>query len=155
MTDPRTLAAIGLVLLILAIVFSTTTWEIEEEETYYTQEPYQHEEQLIRERQVTKWPWPWQKATQVQFLVKNTAILEGTFVYEFHFDNGKDVRTKTEEVSLLAGGSETITVDSPLAGISTVKLEVIPPQKLVPQKRTVTKKVKIWQYLPKLLPILK
>jgi len=155
MPDPRALAAIGFVLLVLAIVFSTTTWEIEEEEIYYTQESYLHEEQPQDEKQVTKWPLPWQNATQVQYSVTNTDVREGTFLYKFYFDNGEELKSKKVEVNLLAGESEIITVDSPLAGISTVKLEVVPPYKSVPHTRTVTKKVNIWQYLPKLLPLVK
>ena len=152
--DPRILGG-GFALLILAIAFSTITWDIDVEETFYTQVPYTHEEELERERQVTKWPWPWQKQTQVQYSVKNTSTYAGTFVYKFHFDNGKYLKTKTEEVYLLPGSSESLIVNSSLAGVSTLKPEVIPPNKSVPQTRTVKKKVNVWQYLPHLLPLLK
>lgn len=146
---------VAFAILIVAIIFSTVTWEIDVEETYYTQEQYTHEETFERERQVTKWPWPWQKATQVQYSVKNTAPYAGTFVYKFHFDNGKYLKTKTTELYILPESSETLIVDSPLAGISTFELEVVPPHRNVPQTRTVKQKVNVWGYLPHLLPFIK
>jgi hypothetical protein len=96
-----------------------------------------------------------QNATQVQYSVKNAAARAGTFVYKFHFDNGKYLKTKTAEVYLLPRSSETLIVDSPLAGVSTLNFEVISPNESVPQTRTIKKTVNVWRYLPHLLPFLK
>ena len=138
--------AIGLVL--AAIIMSTVTWEIEVVETYYVEEPYSYEQELVREKQVTNWPWFWQDVTQVQYLVKNTDVAEGTFNLNFLFDDGINSRTKIKEVTILPGEEKAVTMNSPLPDVSTVSLNVVPPNKSVPKQRTVKKTVNTWYYLP-------
>jgi len=145
---------IALFLVIAAIIMSTVTWEVEEVETYFTSEPYTYEKSLIRENQVRNFPWI-NEVTRVQYMVKNTDAHEGTFNLNFIFDNGEETRTRTKTVDILAGEEKAVMIDSPLKGKSTVTLNVIPPNKSIPQERTVTKKVNVFDYLWQLIPLFK
>jgi len=146
--NPQLIIYTAIALVVAAIILTTVTWEIEEVETYYTTEPYSYEQELVREKQVRNFPFFWQKVTQIQYLVKNTDVKDGTFVLNFLFDNGTDSKTKTEKVTLLSGEEKAVTINSPLSGVSTVSLNVVPPNKLVPQQRTVKKTVNAWHYIP-------
>ena len=146
--NPQLIIYTAIALVVAAIILTTVTWEIEEVETYYTTEPYSYEQELVREKQVRNFPFFWQKVTQIQYLVKNTDVKDGTFVLNFLFDNGTDSKTKTEKVTLLSGEEKAVTINSPLSGVSTVSLNVVPPNKLVPQQRTVKKTVNAWYYIP-------
>ncbi len=53
-------------LVVAALIMSTVTWEIEEVETYYVDEPYSYKQELVREKQVRNLPWFWQEVTQTQ-----------------------------------------------------------------------------------------
>ena len=141
---------IAIALVFAAVLFTTHTWEIDVTETYYVEEPYSYEQEVVREKQVPNMPWFWQQVTQVQYLVKNTDAKKGSFVLNFLFDDGINSETKTETVIILPGEAKAITINSPLLGVSTVSLNVIPPNKLVPQQRTVKKKVNTWEYLKEL-----
>ena len=79
-------------------------------------------------------------------MVKNTDVQDGKFTLNFIFDNETETKTSTEKVDILAGEEKAITADSPLHGKSTVTLNVVPPNKAVSQKRTVTKTVNGWDY---------
>lgn len=136
--------AVGIV--IAAIILSTTTWDVEEVETYFTYEPYTYEQALVREDQVRKFPW-FSEVTRVQYIVKNTDVKVGEFDLNFIFDNGTDIETRTETVAIRAGEEKAVTVDSPLKGVSKVSLNVIPPKKSIPQERIITKKVNGWDYI--------
>ncbi len=138
---------IGVFGTILAVMLATTiTWEVEEIETYFTSEPYTYEHSLVREEQTPKFLW-FGGVTQVQFIVRNTDIREGTFVLNFVFDNGEITETKTETVRILAGEKRAVTMDSPLKGKSSVTLNIIPPNKSIPNERTVMKKVTVLDYI--------
>ena len=100
------------------------------------------------EKQVTNWPWFWQNVTQVQYLVKNTDVAEGTFNLNFLFDDGINSRTKTKELRILPGEEKAVTMNSPLPDVSAVSLNVVSPTKSVLKQRTVKKKVNAWYYLP-------
>jgi hypothetical protein len=145
--------AIGLV--VAAIILTTITWEIDVQETRYIQEPYTYEEELIREKQVINWPWFWQKATEVQYSVKNTDTDEGTFILNFLFDNGSDSDMETKKVKLMPGEGDVVKVKSPLSAVSKVSIDVTPPFRSVPQLVTVKKKVNGWYYFPFLRPLFK
>ncbi|MFH1016463.1 MAG: hypothetical protein V1771_05635 [Chloroflexota bacterium] len=136
----------GLALLIVAIMWSTTTWDVPVVETYYTSQPYNYEQSFVRVNQVRNFPWI-NEVTQVQYMVKNTDTQKGTFLLNFIFDNGTDTGTKTSMVDILAGEQKAVSMDSPLNGESKVTLKVVPPNKSFPQQRTVTKKVNGWDYL--------
>ncbi len=73
---------------------------------------------------------------------------DGTFVLNFLFDDGSDSKVKTEKVKILSGEEKAVTINSPLAGVSTVLLNVVPPNKSVLQQRTVKKTVNVWYYIP-------
>lgn len=146
--NPQLIISTAIALVVAAIIMTTVTWEIEEVETYYIDEPYSYEQELVREKQVRNFPWVWQKVTQIQYLVKNTDVKDGTFILNFLFDNGSDSKTKTEKVTILSGEEKAVTINSPLSGVSTVSLNVVPPNKLVPQQRTVKKTVNAWYYIP-------
>ena len=138
----------AIALVIAAILMSTITWEIDVVEPYYTSEPYQYEQTLVREKQVIDWPRFWQTATQGQYLVKNNESIDGIFTLNFVFDNGADSKTKTKKVEILAGEEKAVTMKSTLAGLSTITLNVVPPNKSELQDRTVKKTVSTWYYLP-------
>jgi hypothetical protein len=140
--------AVVVAVIVAAILMSTVTWQIDVVEPYYTSEPYHYEQTLVREKQVTKLPWFWQTATQAQYLVKNTEGKDGTFTLNFLFDDGTNSRTKTMRVEILAGEQKAVTITSPLTGVSTISLSVVPPNKSELQYRTVKKTVNAWYYLP-------
>jgi hypothetical protein len=75
-------------------------------------------------------------------------VKEGTFTLNYLFDNGVDSKVKTKKVKLLPGEVESVTINSPLSGVSKVTLNVAPPHKSVPQQVTVKKTVNAWYYLP-------
>ena len=135
-------------LVVTVMVITTVTWEIEVEETRYVNEPYTSEQELVREKQVTNYPWFWQDVTQVQYLIKNTDVKEGTFTLNCLFDNGIDSEVKTKKVKLLPGEVESVTINSSLSGVSKVSLNVAPPNKSVSRQVTVKKTVNAWYYLP-------
>lgn len=141
---------IALALLIVVIMLTTTTWDVPVVETYYTSQPYTYEQSFVRVNQVRNFPWI-NEVTQAQYMVKNTDTQKGTFALNFIFDNGTDTATKTTSVDILAGEQKAITMDSPLKGNSEVTLKVIPPNKSIPQQRTVTKKVSGWDYLGRVI----
>lgn len=146
--DPRVIIGGAIGLVVAAMILTTVTWEIEVEETYYTKEPYSYEQELVREKQVSMIPWFWIKVTQTQYIIKNIDVEEGTFTLNFLFDNGTDSEIRTKKVKLSPGEMETITMNSPLSGVSKVSLNVAPPNKTVPQQRTVKKTVNGWYYIP-------
>lgn len=153
--DARAILSVVIVLVIAAIVLTTTTWEIEVDEPYYTSEPYNYEQTLVREKQVIRWPWFWQTTTQGQYLVNNNEGIDGIFTLNFLFDNGTNSKTETKKVEILAGEEKAVSIESPLAGVSTISLNVVPPNKSELQYRTVKKKVTTWQYLSGLMFLLK
>lgn len=120
--------------------------DVQEVETYFTSKPYTYEASFVRVNQVRKFPWIFE-VTQAQYIVKNTDLQEGTFGLNFIFDNGADTGTRTEKVTIRASEEKAMTVDSSLKGVSKVTLNVIPPNKSIPQQRTVTKKVNVWNYI--------
>ena len=144
--NPQAIIGTAIALVFGAIIMNTATWEIEEVETYYADEPYSYKQELVREKQVPNSPWLWQEVTQIQYLVKNTDVKDGTFALNFLFDDGSDSRTKTEKVTILSGAEKSVTMNSPLLYESTVSLNVIPPNKSVPHQRTVKRTVNTWQY---------
>lgn len=146
--NPQTIIPTAIFLVVAAIIMSTVTWEVEEVETYYADEPYTYKQELVREKQVPNLPWFWQEVTQTQYLVKNTDVKDGTFVLNFLFDDGSDTKTRTEKVTILSGEEKAVTMNSPLLGVSIVSLSVVPPNKRVPQQRTVKKTVNAWDYFP-------
>jgi len=145
----QTIVGIGLGIFVFSIIMSIP-WEVEEVETYFTYEPYTYEKSLVRVNQIRKFPWIYE-VTQAQYIVKNTDAEKGTFDLNFIFDNGAETETKTETVDILAGEEKAITIDSSLKGESTVTLNVIPPKKSIPHERTVTKKVKGWDYIGRVI----
>ncbi len=135
MNQPIIGTAIALV--VAAILMTTITWEIDVEETYYIQEPYSYEQELVREKQVPNTPFFWWEVTQVQHLVKNNDMKEGTFVLNYLFDDGVNTKTKTKKVIILSGEEIAETMNSHLFGVSTVSLNIVPPNNTVPQQRPV------------------
>ncbi len=147
--------SVVIALVVSAIVLTTVTWEIEVQEPYYTTEPYQYEQAFVRERQVTDWPRFWRQVTEAQFLVKNAEGIDGVFTLNFRFDSVSDSDTRTERIEVLAGEGKIVTIRSTLAGVSTISLNVVPPNKSELQYRTVKKKVNGWQYLHSLMFLVK
>jgi hypothetical protein len=140
------LTAFGL--LIAAIVLTSYTWQIPVIENYTTEVPYQYKQELVRTQQVSEAIWFWNKVTQVQYIVTNLDTKDGTYTLNFFFDNGTNSSTKTTRVDILAGENKEITMNSPLHGESNISLNVVPPNTLVIQQRTVQKTVNTWNYVP-------
>lgn len=145
MQNPQTIVGIAIALFIAGIVFFLPIGEVEEVVTYYTSEPLTYEKSLVRETQVSRWIF-WE-ATEVQYMVKNTDIIDGVFTLNFVFSDEKDTKSSTKRITILAGAQEAIKEVSPLSGVSTVTLNVIPPSKSVPHENTITKKVTLWDKL--------
>lgn len=146
--DPRIVipGAIGLV--VALIILSSPLIDVEEVKTDIVYQSYSYEQSLIRERQIEKFIFPWfAEVTQAQYMVKNTDAQKGTFVFNFIFDNGVETRTLTEKEDILAGENKAVTVDSPLRGKSTSRLNVIPPTRAMPEQRSIKKKVSAWEFL--------
>lgn len=133
-------------LVVALIILTTVTWQVPEDEIYYTYTPFTYEQHLVRENQVRNFPWIHEE-TQAQYVVTNTDASEGTFVLNFTFDNGSQIQTKTEKVDILAGEEKAVTINSPLSGNSKVALNVIPADYANPQHQTVYKTVHVWNYL--------
>ena len=132
--------------LIAAIVLTTATWPIDQVETYYTAQPYTYNESEVLEKQVRNFPWI-NEVTQAQYIVQNTDLNEGKFVINFIFNNGNETATRTKTVGILGGEQQALTMNSPLKGISTIVLNVIPPNYMIPHQRTVQKMVNGWDYV--------
>lgn len=145
MNHATTIISIAIGILIASIILSTSTWEVQEEETYITYKPYTYEQSVVRVQQVRKLLIF--QVTQAQYMVKNTDIQDGKFTLNFIFDNGTETKTSTKKVDILAGEKKAITVDSPLHGKSTITLNIVPPNKEISQERTVTKTVNGWDYV--------
>ena len=148
MNGPQAIIGTVIGLVFAAILLTTITWEIDVVEPYYTKEAYHYEQTFVREKQVPNFPWFWQEVTQAQYLVKNTDDKDGTYTLNFLFDNGTNSETETMEVDIMSGEEKAITVNSPLTGVSTISLNVVPPNKLVLQQRTIKKRVNTWYYVP-------
>lgn len=142
---------IAIALLIAGMIFFVPIGEVEEVEITYTTEPLEYEKSLIRESQVSRLIF-WE-ATEVQYIVKNTDEIDGMFTLNFTFNNEKEIKTSTKRISILAGTQEAVTEVSPLNGVSSVILTVVPPNKSVRHENTVTKKVTTWDRLRELRSI--
>ena len=132
--------------LIAAMVLTTATWPIDQVETYYTPQPYTYTESEVLEKQVRNFPWI-NEVTQVQYIVQNTNLSEGKFVLNFIFNNGSETATRTKTVVIIGGEQQAVTMNSPLKGISTIILNVIPPNYSIPHERTIQKMVNGWDYI--------
>ena len=153
MPDPRVIVATAFALFIAGTIFFIPIHEVEEIETYYTDEPLTFEKSLKLETQVRQWIF-WD-ATEVQYIIKNTDVIDGVFTLNFIFRNEKDIKSSTKRIAILAGAQEAITVVSPLFGVSNVTLNVIPSNKSVRHERTITKKITTWDKLRELRMIFK
>ena len=146
--DPRMVLPGALCLVVALIILSSPLIEVEEVRTEVRYEPYSYEQSLVRESQTQKFIFPWfSEVTRVQYVVRNTDSQMGTFVLNFIFDNGIETRTLTKREDILAGENKAVAMDSPLRGKSTVKLNVIPPSKAIPEDRVIKKKVSAWAFL--------
>ena len=146
--DPRIVipGAIGLV--VALVILSSPLIDVEEVKTDIRYQPYSYEQSLIRESQRQKFMFPWfAEVTQAQYMVKNTDSQNGTFILNFIFDNGVETRTLTQKEDILAGENKAVTVDSPLRGKSTSRLNVIPPTRAIPEQRIIKKKISAWEFL--------
>jgi len=142
LANPR----VVLLIIVSIILLTVPIIPVEITTTTYTFEPYTYQQSLIRTTQVRNFPWI-KEVTQVQYIIKNTDVRNGSFDLNFVFNNGEDTDTITKSVDILAGEEKAVTVDSPLRGESTVTLNVIPPKKSIPQESTITKNVTTWSWL--------
>lgn len=149
--NPQWIVAVALALLIAGIIFSIPIDTVEEVETYYTPEPLTFEKSPEHERQVRRWIF-WD-ATEVQYIIKNTDTIDGVFTLNFVFSNEKEVRSRTKKIEILTGAQKVVTEVSPLNGVSKIMLNVIPPNKLIPHERIVSKNVILWDRIWELTSI--
>jgi hypothetical protein len=153
--DPRAIVGLAVGVIIAGAILSSPIAEEQVMETYYTSEPYTYKQSFIRENQVrTSFLWL-KEVTQTQFMVKNTDMMDGTFLLNFVFDNGVKTETDSKKIKILAGEQKSISINSPLSGKSSANLTVIPPNKTIPQQHTVAKKITGWEYLWRLMPFIK
>ena len=148
MQNPQVIVGTAVALLIAATIFFIPIHEVEEIEIYYADEPLTFEISLESEKQVRRWIF-WD-ATEVQYAVKNSDILDGVFTLNFIFRTDKDIESSTKKIMILAGTQEAITETSSLFGVSDVTLNVIPSMKSVPHERVITKKITTWDKLQEL-----
>jgi hypothetical protein len=142
MHSPNGIIALAIALVIAGTILFVPIGKVDEVETFYTVEPIAYETSVIRENQVSRWIF-WD-ATEIQYSIKNADNIDGVFTLNFIFENGKDTKTSTERISILAGAQEVVTEISPLNGVSQVTLNVIPSSKTIPHTRTVTREVTGW-----------
>lgn len=146
--DPRIVIPGVIGLVVALIILSSPLIDVEEVITDIGYQPYSYEQSLIRESQRQKFMFPWfAEVTQAQYMIKNTDSQKGTFILNFVFDNGVETRTLTQKETILAGENKAVTVDSPLRGKSTSRLNVIPPTKAIPEQRIIKKKISAWEFL--------
>jgi hypothetical protein len=146
MNDPRGWVIAAVCLVVALIILTTVTWQVPEDEIYYTYTAFSYSQKFIRENQVRTFPWIHDE-TEVQYKITNTDLNHGTFLLNFTFDNGSQTKTKTVKVDIMAGEEKAVTINSHLAGISAVTLNVIPPNYANPQHRTIYKTAHVWSYL--------
>jgi len=142
MQNPTWIVVLALCLVVAGAILFVPIGEEEEVETYYTSEPLAYEKSLIREAQVSRWLF-WD-ATEVQYIVKNNDVIDGVFTLNFVFGNERETKSSTKRITILAGAQEAVTMVSPLNGVSSVTLNVIPSNKSIPHERTVKKEVTGW-----------
>jgi len=140
--NPSGIVGLAVALVIAGTIFFIPIGEVKEVQTYYTIEPLTYEKSVIREVQVPKWIF-WD-ATEVQYIIKNTDGIDGVFTLNFVFTNGKETKSSTQKITILAGAQEAITEVSSFNGVSSVTLNVIPSNKSIPHEITVTKEVTGW-----------
>ena len=151
MQNPQVIVGTALALFIAATIFFIPIHEVEEIEIYYADEPITFEKTLENETQIPQWIF-WD-ATEVQYTIKNTDVIDGVFTLNFVFRNDKDIESTTKRITILSGAQEAITEVSPLFGVSHVTLNVIPSTKSVPHERVITKKITTWDKLRELRSI--
>ena len=79
--------------------------------------------------------------------IKNTDTTSGSFNLNFVFDNSVEKETITESVELLPGEEKEVKTKVPLSGDVNVQVNVIPPNKSVPQETLMEKKVNVWSII--------
>lgn len=139
MQNPNGIVALAIALVVAGTILFVPIGKVDEVETYYTVEPVTYEKTIASESQVSRWIF-W-NATEIQYLIKNTDDVDGIFTLNFIFKNEGDVKTSTKRMEILAGAQEAITVTSPLNGVSTIILNIIPSSKSIPHTRIVTREV--------------
>ena len=142
MPDFRVIIFTALGLFVAGVILSLPIDEEEIIVTYETNEPLTYETENISERQVTRWLF-WE-ATERQYTVSNTDIIDGKFTLNYVFQNENEIKTKTKKINIIAGTKEAIKIVSPLYGVSKIQLNVVPPNKVVSHKTTEIKIIKLW-----------
>ncbi len=142
--DPRIAGAI--VLVVVLIIVSSPIIPVQEPVTEYTSQPYSFSQTFVRERQVRPFPW-FREVTQEQYVITNNDAADGKFTLECLFDNGSESQTKTVKADVPARGQQSVSIDSPLSGMSTVTLKVVPPYRIVAQTKMRTKNVSVWYFV--------
>jgi len=145
MPDFRVIIFTALGLFVAGVIFSMPIDEEEIVVTYQTSEPVTYETENMPERQVSKWVFG--DATECQYIIKNTDIVDGEFTLNYVFQKGNEIETKTKKVTILAGTKEAVKIVSPYFGVSKTSLNVVPPYKTVSHQTTEIKKIKVWDRL--------
>ena len=127
--------------------------EVEEVETYFTEEVLTYVESNVLDKQVTKYCFPWFcEKTEVEYRFQNTSRTHGEFVVHIRFFNDTEEATESVSSSVAPGEDALVNVVSPLKGRSQYRAEVVPPVVKTPQQRTITSKVNTFRLMYDLLP---
>jgi hypothetical protein len=142
MPDPRWIVGVTIALLIAGTIFFVPIGKVDVPIIEYTTEPLKYDTQHIQDRQVSRYLF-W-KATEIQYLVTNNDSVDGTFTLNYVFSNGEETKSLTKKLEILAGAQEAVAQVSPLNGVSSASFKVIPSNKTVAHRGTVSKDITLW-----------
>jgi len=136
----------------LGTIFFLPIGTVDEVVTDLTNEPLAYQGSVVRETQVPTWIF-WE-ATEVQYMITNRDVVDGTFTLNFVYDNGKETKSSTRKIKILAGVQQAVTQMSAFHGVSKVTLYVVPPYRVVARQRTVPRNITLWDKITDLNSVL-
>jgi len=133
-------------IIVSLILLSAPLIPIQVTETYFTSEPFSYE-RTGPPRLVYKTILFVFRVTEAHQSIKNTDTRIGTFNLNFVFDNGIEKESITKSVDLLPGEEKEVIANVRVSGQVNVEVNVIPPNKFVPEEKVVEKKVNAWSFI--------
>jgi hypothetical protein len=123
-------------------------WPVQVTQIHYTSEPYSFEKtsslRVINKTFLNIIYW-----AEAHQSIKNTDNIDGTFNLNFIFDEGLEKPSNTVTVDLHHGEEKEVVSSMPISGPVNVPVTVniIPPNKPVPQQTVITENVNLWQFI--------